>query len=195
MKTMVLYCFIALFFTACQSLQRSRDSGYGAGPSKTATKVVYSSDHQYKPQDKASLSLRQKINQMEKKLKSNSEKEHYSRILPWFESDDERLEYLLLPELEAKEEWAKNNSVWQRSASPSDQTLNLVQSQDIAVGMPRDFVRKSWGEPQSVDVSGDPSFLNERWKYLKYISSSQGYKQEKKIVYFEGGKVVGWSTD
>lgn len=197
MKTVVYSSVLLLSISACQSvpLQRSTGSGYGIGSDRTTAKVVYSSDNQHRIEEPQNLSLKQRINQLEKKLKSKTEKEHYSRILPWFEGDEERVEYLSLPDLEQKESWAKSRSVWQRSGSPSGQTLSLIQNQDIALGMPREYVRKSWGEPQSVDVSGDPSFLNERWKYLKYVSSTQGYKQEKKIVYFEGGKVVGWSTD
>lgn len=195
MKTLCFYSALLLMVNACQNFQRSRESGYGMGAATPATKVIYSSEGPQPHEETQNFTLKQRINYLEKKLTIKSEKEHYSRILPWFENDEERLEYLLLPNLERKETWSNEHYIWQRSGSPSDQTVNLIKNQDIAVGMPREYVRKSWGEPNAVDISGDPLFLNERWRYNKYISSSQGYHQEKKTIYFEGGKVVGWSTD
>lgn len=195
MKKQLLPLFSLLILVACQNLQRSPDSGYGAGSSRPKTKTVYSNGSLSPADMIQNFSQKQKINYFEKKLKSRSEKEHYSRVLPWFESEDERLSYLILPDLERKESWTQDRSIWHRSGSPTEQALTLIKNQDIAMGMPREYVRRSWGEPQNVDVSGDPLFLNERWKYIRQVSSNQGYKQEKKIVYFEGGKVVGWSTD
>ena len=194
MNFRILFLLIMLQL-GCQNFQRSDQSGYGQQSSRSRSQVVSSSDINGQRKEPVYQSEKDRIAFLEKNLKSKSEKEHYTRILPWFESQDERLEYLLMNSLDKKETWAKDRNIWQRSSSPSNKTLELVQNQDIAIGMPREFVRKSWGEPQSIDVSGDPHFLNERWKYTRYASSSQGYKQEKKYVYFEGGKVVGWSTD
>jgi hypothetical protein len=73
--------------------------------------------------------------------------------------------------------------------------VTLMQSQDIAIGMPMDYVVKSWGDPLIREVSGNPLFKNEKWKYSRSISTQDGFKQEKRTVYFEGGKVVGWETD
>jgi hypothetical protein len=195
MKKLYLLMFSLILLTACQNFERSSDSGYGVGSARPKTKTVYSSGGQLTAESFQHFPKNQKINYLEKRLKSRSEKEHYSRVLPWFESDDERLEYLLLIDLERKEAWTQNKSIWNRSGSPTEQSLTLIKNQDIAMGMPREYVKRSWGEPQNVDVSGDPLFLNERWKYMKQVSSTQGYRQEKKVVYFEGGKVVGWSTD
>jgi hypothetical protein len=72
---------------------------------------------------------------------------------------------------------------------------DLVDAQDIALGMPQALVRQSWGDPDSIDASGNPQFRNERWHYYKFVSSQDGYKPERKTVYFEGGKVVGWEIE
>ena len=35
------------------------------------------------------------------------------------------------------------------------------------------------GDPDKIEVSGNPQFKNERWKYNNYISTKEGYKLEK----------------
>lgn len=72
---------------------------------------------------------------------------------------------------------------------------SLIETQDIAVGMPQDYVKRSWGDPMSVEVSGNPIYKNERWKYQKFVSAPEGYRKETRYVYFEGGRVVGWETE
>ncbi|MFN8791072.1 MAG: hypothetical protein ACK5Y2_06415 [Bdellovibrionales bacterium] len=135
------------------------------------------------------------IRSYEKKLSSLREKEHYSKLLPWFRNDREKLAYLMLTSLEAKQQWALDNKIWSRAKSPSQDMRNLMQTGDIAIGMPMDYVLKSWGEPLQREVSGNPLFKNEKWRYSKSLSTSEGYKQERRTVYFEGGRVVGWETD
>ncbi len=132
------------------------------------------------------------IRSLEKQMNSKREKEHYSKLLPWFKSDQERLEYLLLDKLADKQQWALDKRMWNRSQSPTDTMKTMMITGDIAIGMPMDYVIKSWGEPQSREVSGQPLFKNEKWRYFKQISTREGYKNEKRFVYFEGGRVVGW---
>lgn len=134
------------------------------------------------------------IRSLEKQLKIKREKEHYSKLLPWFKSDQERLDYLLLSSFQEKQQWALDKKMWNRSQNPSDNMKAMIITGDIAIGMPMDFVLKSWGEPQSREISGQPLFKNERWKYSRQISTREGYKLEKRLVYFEGGRVVGWET-
>jgi hypothetical protein len=61
--------------------------------------------------------------------------------------------------------------------------------------MPQDYVRRSWGEPVNVEISGNPIYKNERWKYQRQVSTAQGFRKETRFVYFEGGRVVGWETE
>lgn len=71
----------------------------------------------------------------------------------------------------------------------------LVENQDIAIGMTQDLVRKAWGEPESIDVSGNRIYKNEKWKFSRTMTLGDGFKSEKRYVYFEGGRVVGWETE
>ena len=136
-----------------------------------------------------------RIRDLERQLKTQREKELYSKLLPWFLDEDEKLEYLYLPNISEKQEWANDKKIWNRAKNPSTEMRNLMQNQDIAIGMPMDYVAKSWGEPLMKEVSGNPLFKNQKWRYSRSLSTQEGFKQEKRIVYFEGGKVVGWETD
>jgi hypothetical protein len=114
--------------------------------------------------------------------------------LPWLKNDEEKINLLEIPSVEGRQVWINKNKIWSR-AQDLKEFDDVVESQDIAVGMPAEYVKKSWGEPVNIEVSGNPIYRNERWQYNKQVSTPQGYKQEKRYVYFEGGRVVGWETE
>ncbi|MEQ1722770.1 MAG: hypothetical protein ABL930_06310 [Pseudobdellovibrio sp.] len=135
-----------------------------------------------------------KLRQLERSLDSQKERLQYSKVLPWLINDTEKNQLLSIPSVEGRQVWINKNKVWSRAKDLKDFD-DVVESQDIAIGMPADYVKKSWGEPTDIETSGNPIYKNERWQYLKQVSTPQGYKQEKRLVYFEGGRVVGWETE
>lgn len=143
---------------------------------------------------KIQIDQRKKLRILERGLDSQKERTQYSKVLPWLNSDEEKLEFLSIPSIEGRQVWVNKNKILARSKNLKEYD-GITESQDIAVGMPSDYVRKSWGEPDHIEFSGNPIYKNERWKYLKQISTPQGYRQEKRLVYFEGGRVVGWETE
>lgn len=140
------------------------------------------------------IEKRKKLRILERSLDSQKERFQYSKILPWLKSDEEKIDYLAIPSIEGRQAWINKNKIWSR-AKDLKGYVDIMESQDIAIGMPTDYVKKSWGEPDNIEVSGNPIYKNERWKYVKQISTPQGYRQEKRYVYFEGGRVVGWETE
>lgn len=144
--------------------------------------------------EKLQVEKRKKVRTMERALDSQKERLQYSKILPWLKDDGEKLDFLSIPSIEGRQAWVNRNKIWTRAKALKGYD-EVMESQDIAVGMPADYVRKSWGEPDDVKASGNPIYKNERWKYLKQVSTPQGYRQEKRYVYFEGGRVVGWETE
>ncbi len=137
---------------------------------------------------------RKKLRELERSLDSQKERLQYSKILPWLANDIEKIEVLSIPSIEGRQVWINKNKIWSR-AKDLKNFDEIVESQDIALGMPQDYVRKSWGEPTQIETSGNSIYKNERWQYLKQVSTPQGYKQESRLVYFEGGRVVGWETE
>ncbi len=198
------------------NLARSRESGYSLSDHDSSFKVT-SESKQRSPIDpelkkiayelgidpriqlsQGELSLikdRMLVRNLERTLNSRKEKEQYSKVLPWLMNDQEKLDFLSIPSLEGRQTWILQNQIWSRSQAPNEELKNLVDNQDITLGMQQDLVRRSWGEPQNVEVSGNPIYKNERWKYIRYITSPDGFKKETRMVYFEGGKVVGWESE
>lgn len=197
--------------TSCFTLQRSTGSGYGGANAAFEDRyqrdvVRDSSINQTAYQmgkDPSSLSQgdiheirkRQKVKELERTLNSNKEKEQYSKILPWLKNDEEKISFLSIPSLEGRQQWINGRRIWDRAQAPQADMKILIESQDIALGMPQEYVRKAWGDPVSVETSGNPLYKNERWKYQKQTSSPSGYRKEIRTVYFEGGRVVGWETE
>ncbi len=145
-------------------------------------------------EQKLQVEKRKKLRYHERSLDSQKERVQYSKVLPWLKSDDEKLDYLTIPSIEGRQAWTNQNKIWAR-AKELKGYFDVMESQDIAIGMPGDYVKKAWGDPDNIEASGNPIYKNERWKYLKQVSTPQGYRQERRLVYFEGGRVVGWETE
>ena len=137
---------------------------------------------------------RRRLRQLERGLDSPRERVNYSKVLPLFANDLERIEYLSIPSLEGRQAWANRNKIWGREKINPDLVV-AAEAKDIAVGMTQDLVRQSWGEPTQVEQSGNPIYKNERWKYIRELPTLSGYKRQRRYVYFEAGRVVGWETE
>lgn len=138
---------------------------------------------------------RGKIRDLEKGLVTQQDKSLYSKLLPWFSSDEEKLSFLRNSDYEEKQKWVMRTQILGRPSILSGKYKRLIDNQDIAIGMPNEIVKKSWGDPLNIETSGNALFKNEKWRYMRTVSTPDGFKQEKRIVYFEGGRVVGWETD
>jgi len=190
----------------CADMQRSRQSGYANPQEKNATasaddRMTQQSAYEMgkdpnslNSQDLADIHSREKVRQLERGLASKKEQEQYSKVLPWLANDDEKIAFLSIPTLEGRQQWINSKGIWNRAQVPHSEMKQIVEAQDIMVGMPGEYVKRSWGEPVSVEVSGNPIYKNERWKYQRFVSGSEGYRKEIRYVYFEGGRVVGWET-
>ena len=137
---------------------------------------------------------RRKLRQLERGLDSPKERLNYSKVLPLFANDQEKIDYLSIPSVEGRLAWVNRNKLWNRDKTNPD-FITLTEVNDITLGMTQELVKKSWGEPNQVEHSGNPIYKNERWKYVKELPTANGYKREKRYVYFEGGRVVGWETE
>lgn len=132
------------------------------------------------------------LKQLERSLKTNSERSQYYFYRPLLLGDSQKIAFLRQPTLEKRERWAQRRRIDPNKKSFSPQEKQAIDTNDIILGMSKKAVEESWGEPQSIEIAGSPLFGNERWYYSDYISSPDGYLLEKKLIYFEGGRVVGW---
>ena len=72
-----------------------------------------------------------------------------------------------------------------REVTEEDRTRwrNLAVSKRVAVGMPEDFVRRAWGDPDRINRSLRSSGSSEQWVYRRDRGRAQ-------YVYLEGGVVT-----
>ena len=199
-KTLIndfLFAALTLLFLSCTSLQRSVESGYNqVNPSEKRFFSV--SDRNMKADGNEGMQKifdTNQIQHLERTLQTRGEKEQYAKVLPWLKSEDEKKEFLSLSSLESRKAWVDEKKILQRVNENNTEYKDLVDNQDIAIGMPMEFVKKSWGDPASMEVAGNPIYKNEKWKYIRQLSTTDGFNQEKRIVYFEGGRVVGWEVE
>jgi len=214
MKSYSLLVALPLALGACAQFQRSVTSGYASRTPKVMT--TYSSTETLRGNDAETtrtayelgfnpsnmtaeeaqqVQQRRQLRDLEKTLDSRQAKEQYSKVLPWLKDDSEKIELLNVPSLEGRQAWINRNNIWSRARVPVARMKDLIDSQDIAVGMPMEYVRRAWGDPLAVEVSGNPVYKNERWRYSRNVPGSDGFHQQKRYVYFEGGRVVGWDTE
>lgn len=183
MKNLLVFILIpSLFFTACEHFDRRKQIESHSQLESEGTPIKEGRN-------------KNKIRELEKKISTRQERQMYSKLLPWFLSDEERINFLSQSTFEDKQEWIQTSGILGRQGTLTQKYKKLIDSQDIAIGMPNEIVKKSWGDPFEVEVSGNPLYKNEKWKYLRSISSAEGFRQEKRIIYFENGKVVGWETE
>lgn len=133
-------------------------------------------------------------NELRKKLADQDEEvlKNYNRDSQYLESDSERLYYLSMngeertnyintkiQDMSDDEAFKQNSREFMKRRS--------VRSQEIAEGMTKDDVINLWGKPTKIEVAGHPKFENERWSFAE--------GGQVKRIYFEAGKVQGWSLD
>lgn len=138
------------------------------------------------------LQYRVKLNRLERNLESNRERTQYYGIKPYLNTDEERVTLLSIPSYEGRSRYIQSLQQLNNIESPSPEAQVATEAGDIILGMTKKSVKESWGEPESVEVAGNPIYGNERWRYTRNIASENGTNKEARLIYFESGKVVGW---
>lgn len=176
----------------CGIFERHPESGYN---DRLSSRVVKRSKIDSSAVESRRLETKTRLKQLENSIQTRKEVDQYSRVLPYLRDENERIYFLSLPGYEARQRWLKESDINSRTVRSEGDYKELIEAQDVGLGMTQALVRRSWGEPEAVEVSGNPKFRNERWRYSRYVSTPDGYKLERKVVYFEGGRVVGWEVE
>lgn len=132
------------------------------------------------------------LNRLEKQISTQSEKSIYYRFKPYLPSDNARIEFLRQPSLDAKTEWLRRRQISTENVEHPPAIQDMINNNDICIGMTRQAVQESWGEADLREIAGNPIYGNERWKYTASKSNESGFIQETRYVFFEGGVVSGW---
>jgi hypothetical protein len=138
-----------------------------------------------------SARIAKRLTILERGLESRREREQYFRHQSELRDDMERIEFLSLPSFETRQAWLERRGLDEPTGFRPD-VEQLIEQNDIALGMTRRAVRESWGEPELVEVAGNPIYGNERWHFSDQRPTPDGFQTERRIVYFDRGLVVGW---
>ncbi len=211
LQTTIL-AILYLGLTACVTLQRSPESGYRSDSkeiSVSPTKEHYQEQRQLEitaakeelgvptsrpltESEKRNVHNRIQLNRLEASLITPVERRQYYHLKPFFKNDSYRIYFLKLPSIAARKDWAQRKNITANNTEPPQAVIDAIENSDITLGMTKEAVVQSWGDPDNVEVAGNRLYGNERWNYLKYASSEEGYKKETRVIVFEAGRVSGW---
>jgi hypothetical protein len=138
------------------------------------------------------LARREKLKELENHMSDMREREQYFKYKSFLDNDDERIRFLSLDGTEARDRYAMQKGIYFHANRFPPAVRDAVSRSDIILGMGKEAVVESWGEPATVEVAGQEVFGNERWAYVDYVETPEGYQRQERIVIFEAGKVAGW---
>lgn len=204
LKIFLIIFSVCLMNAACTGLplQRSSSSGYSNYSDSDYREVSVRdisgrhgdfSSRPLSPRESSQYQSQSQRKNLEESLLTPEEKKQYLRYRPYL-NEQEKVDFLSLEDIYSRERWIQARGLGFSSERYNRNISSLVEQSDIALGMPKDAVRDSWGDPDYVEVSGNPKFENERWRFSTPVQTSEDYKIEERFVYFENGRVVGWST-
>ncbi|MBK9293160.1 MAG: hypothetical protein IPM57_01755 [Oligoflexia bacterium] len=205
MKSKLVTCFVLSALFLAQGCSLSRHSSYSYdnedeyaqyaaqknGLSETFDELGYSPSKKLTEEEEQAVTKRLKLKKLEATLTEKEKKQYYG-LKPYIENDDERISFLSLPTVESRERFAVQKGFFYKTKKLTPEVKQAIENGDIVVGMTREAVSDSWGDPEAVEVAGNRQFGNEKWTYIEYLTTSEGYQKEERVVIFEGGKVVGW---
>jgi hypothetical protein len=206
----IFLLFPLISLAGCIHLERTPQSGYALGLAEktSATNALAFPANYNVPRLLAEIGLNPEdlntqeglrkfqkaveIKRLESLLTDERERRQYFKNRPWLKNEDEQLEFLKQNGYYARQTWLRKQSIGKRPVEIDKNYEDLIANKDIAVEMPNELVRRSWGPPDGIEIAGNPIYGNERWRYKRYTPSPEGYRLQSRIVYFEAGKVVGW---
>lgn len=210
----LLIIFLLVATARCGMLVRSEASGYAHNygqkssnlqsyyqerksfqMNKAKEEIGYSNTRVLNEQERSELYLHMRLKRMEKTLKTEREKRQYYSFKPFIHSTRDKLQFLQIPTYEGRQRWATAKGFIERSTKHGAPVNKAIEEKDILPGMNKKAVVESWGEPDLVEVSGNPMYENERWLYKSIVSSTDGFENENRIIYFEFGRVSGWNRE
>ena len=107
-------------------------------------------------------------------------------------NDSERLQFLQLNSTAERDRFLNSRGINGDQITHPPEVQNLIEKNDVAAGMTRQAVKESWGPPDDIEVAGNPMYGNEKWQYSEQVTSREGYMTERRTIYFESGRAVGW---
>ncbi|MBL7665103.1 MAG: hypothetical protein JNM93_08220 [Bacteriovoracaceae bacterium] len=110
----------------------------------------------------------------------------YRQVRDKFTSTSERIYFLKIGSMnERKDYLISRGMLLEQAQYPDSDYYAASQVRELLMGMSKSDVTNTWGRPIRKDIAGHPAYQNERWAF--YMDGATKY------VFFENGKVAGWS--
>ena len=113
---------------------------------------------------------------------SHQELQQYTKIKGELGNLSEKIYYLQLSPAERREYISMRIP---RERRPWFKHHNSSFHKDITPNMSKEEVVHLWGRPSLIEVAGEPAQQNERWIFIRLDG--------RRTLYFEGGRVRGWT--
>ena len=137
-------------------------------------------------QDREANSLDSQLHQLET-AQSEGASRHYEQYKKRLGSTSERIYFLQLPSKADREHYLNSRGLLEVPSYTAYEMGHAAEQSELLVDMSKEDVLQSWGRPERIDIAGKASYENERWVYQR--------DGAVKYIYFEGGKVGGWTTN
>ncbi len=115
---------------------------------------------------------------------SPKELSHYKRYEGRLQSISNKIYFLKIPTIRARDQYLYNLGVYNSPFHTSPEETHAIQNNDVLLGMSKIAVSKAWGKPERVEVAGNPKYQNERWTYRR--------RGKRRYIFFSNGQVEGW---
>lgn len=113
---------------------------------------------------------------------------HYQQYRKRLGNTSERIYFLQLANRAEREQYLNARGLLDTPEPRLAFEMGMAAEQsELLLNMTKEDVISSWGRPDRVDIAGKPSYENERWVYRR--------DGAVKYIYFEAGKVGGWTTN
>lgn len=134
-----------------------------------------------------SASLERELAQLES-AQSEGASRHYQQYRARLGGTSERIYFLQLRSRAEREAYLNSRGLLEEPTPRLAYEMGMAAEQsELLVDMTKEDVLSSWGRPDRVDIAGKASYENERWMYQR--------NGAVKYIYFEAGKVGGWTSN
>lgn len=112
---------------------------------------------------------------------------HYLKYRDQLGNISNKIFFLKIPSLNAREDYLYNLGIYESPYHTSPEETIAIKNSDVLLGMSKESVVQAWGQPERIEVAGNPGRGNERWAYFT--------NGRRKFIYFTNGVVEGWEND
>lgn len=113
---------------------------------------------------------------------------HYQQYRKRLGNTSERIYFLQLKNRTEREQYLNSRGLMDTPEPRLAYEMGMAAEQsELLLDMTKEDVISSWGRPDRVDIAGKASYENERWVYRR--------DGALKYIYFEAGKVGGWTSN